>query len=198
MIEFFHLSLACTMAPYQMSALNSSLVEDSSPPQSSLYSSSEIVVNVIFGTCALAIGIISIWQGHRAWRLWHPVQRHGTYELEGTRAPSIVHGKSWLTHGAYGIAMPPAYDQEQESSDVVYNGSSLDQRLDQSSTASLASSDRSQTLDMDVSDVDLAPLHNSEASLVSPVGLGGDMSLHQPIITEGQAGAQPSPQDINW
>ena len=72
------------MTPYQTAALNGSLIEDSSPAQSSSYSSNEIIVNTIFGICALAIGIISLWQGHRQWRLWHPVQRHGTYELEGT------------------------------------------------------------------------------------------------------------------
>lgn len=185
------------MALYQ-TALNGSLIEDSSPAQSSLYSSNEIVVNVIFGICALAIGIISIWQGHRAWRLWHPVQRHGTYELEGSWAPFTVHGRSWLTHGAYGVAIPPGYEQEQESSYVVHNGSSSDLRLDQPSTASLASSDRSQTLDMDLSDVDLAPLHSSQASLVSSIGVGGEMSLLQPNSTECQARAQPSLRDIKW
>lgn len=66
-----------------MAPLNDSLIENSSPAQSPPDNFKEIIVNIIFGIFALAIGVISIWQGHRQWRLWHPVQRYGTYELEG-------------------------------------------------------------------------------------------------------------------
>ena len=64
------------------------------------------------------------------------------------------------------------------------NSSSSDLPLEQPSTASQALSDHSQTLDMDVGDMDLAPTHSREASLMSPIGLGGDMSLQQRNFTE--------------
>ncbi|KAL8792979.1 MAG: hypothetical protein Q9195_004383 [Heterodermia aff. obscurata] len=160
------------MAPYQMAALNGSLIEPSRPSQSSSYSFNEIIVNIIFGIFALAVGIISIWQGHRQWRLWHPVQQYGTYELE---------------------AIPP----EQEGSDVDDNSLSSDMHPEPPSMAPLVSSDQPQAPDMDVRDVDPAPIPSSEASLMSPIGLRGDMPLQQPNITQYQARAQPSQQDIN-
>ena len=78
------------------------------------------------------------------------------------------------------------------------NGPSSDIHLEQPSTASLASDNRSQALDMDVSEVDPVPIHSSEASLMSPIGLGSDLSPQQPNDTVYQTHTQPSPQDINW
>lgn len=30
-----------------------------------------MITNTVFGLCAVAIGMVSIWQGRRAWKIWH-------------------------------------------------------------------------------------------------------------------------------
>lgn len=36
----------------------------------------QIIINIAFGIAATGISIITIWQGHRAWKLWHAHHCH--------------------------------------------------------------------------------------------------------------------------
>lgn len=36
----------------------------------------QIITNIAFGFVATGISIITVWQGHRAWKLWHDHHHH--------------------------------------------------------------------------------------------------------------------------
>ena len=67
------------MAPSNSTAVGGSLVNHTLTPSSL---STETIVNIIFGVFALAVGIGSIWQGARFWKLWHAVPQ--SHQLNGT------------------------------------------------------------------------------------------------------------------
>ena len=82
------LSLA-DMVPYHPNTPSESFenaflsTRSSSPSPASSFAAGEIITNSIFGICALAVGVATIWQGNRLWRLWRASQHHHAYELEG-------------------------------------------------------------------------------------------------------------------
>jgi len=36
---------------------------------------SQTITNIAFGIVATGIGIFTLWQGHRAWKMWHKHHR---------------------------------------------------------------------------------------------------------------------------
>ena len=88
------------MAPHAYLTVNASLTSDLyhlspffTPSQSS---SSETIINVVFGVCAVAIGMISIWQSHKAWKIWHAnYDDSATAQNHGMQCTSRIEQLSW-------------------------------------------------------------------------------------------------------
>ena len=40
-------------------------------------SSSQTIIAIVFGLSALAIGIITVYQSHKAWKIWHATRPDG-------------------------------------------------------------------------------------------------------------------------
>lgn len=47
--------------------------------------SSDTTTNAVFGSCAVVIGVLTVWQGRRLWKLWH-VGPHGSQDSRGDQA----------------------------------------------------------------------------------------------------------------
>ena len=41
-------------------------------------SSSQTITTVTFGLCAFVIGLVTVWQSHKAWKIWHANYQHAT------------------------------------------------------------------------------------------------------------------------
>lgn len=70
-------------------------------------SSSDTIINTVFGLCAVVIGALTVWQGRRVWRLWYmprstsPVPqggKHSSYERLISLADCGSSGKTWATN----------------------------------------------------------------------------------------------------
>ena len=69
------------MAPHPYPSINGSLIEVPGQGHYTIHSSapssfSEIIIAIVFGLCAFAIGMITIWQSHKAWKIWHATYGH--------------------------------------------------------------------------------------------------------------------------
>ena len=53
----------------------------SSPASSS---STETIINVVFGLTATAISIVTVWQGRKAWKIWRQYTRNQGNIVAGT------------------------------------------------------------------------------------------------------------------
>ncbi|KAG7009384.1 hypothetical protein G7Y79_00002g004990 [Physcia stellaris] len=113
------------MAPHPLTPSNwSSISGDSNSVKVSSSPFSDTITTSIFGIFALAVGVITIWQGHRAWKLFHAVRDNHAYELEAI-----------------------ALDREEQVNDANDDGSSLDLSLDPLSTTTSALNNDSRALD---------------------------------------------------
>ncbi len=69
------------MAPQPYPALKDAQTFASSSLASS--PSSDAVINIVFGLCAVGIGILTIWQSRGAWRAWRGGHRRASEEGGG-------------------------------------------------------------------------------------------------------------------
>jgi hypothetical protein len=74
-------SLVDTMAPQPYPALKHARTLASSSSASS--PSSDAVINIVFGLCAVAIGAVTVWQSRKAWRTWRGDHRRASEEGGG-------------------------------------------------------------------------------------------------------------------
>lgn len=83
------LSLAQTMVPHPHSSINGSLITHtfSTIKSSPLPYSSETITTIVFGLCALSLGVITIWQSRKAWRIWHANYERSSYAQGTTGTP---------------------------------------------------------------------------------------------------------------
>ena len=83
--EYF--SLVQFMAPHYSTIVNETIVDGLVHTQSSSSMSNETIINLIFGLCALILGLVTIWQAHLARRRRLAAHHNPAYELEGTLGP---------------------------------------------------------------------------------------------------------------
>ena len=47
---------------------------------------SDLIVNTVFGLVAFIIGVVMIWQGRRAWRIWSTARMNGRMVFRARRS----------------------------------------------------------------------------------------------------------------
>ena len=82
------------MAPQSYLVIDRSLTNSSNitilstdPPAFVSSSASDTITTIVFGTCAVAIGIITIWQGRKAWNTWQAQHLVAASATEGICSP---------------------------------------------------------------------------------------------------------------
>ena len=71
------------MAPYQLDVSNTSFVDDFEATRSASLLSNDAIINLVIGICALAVSIVTVWQGQRLWQRRQHILHHNLFELEG-------------------------------------------------------------------------------------------------------------------
>ena len=67
-------------------------------------SASDTITNIVFGTCAVAIGIITIWQGRKTWNAWRAQHLLAASVTEGICSPFDARFPMLTLHEAHAIA----------------------------------------------------------------------------------------------
>lgn len=132
------------MAPHPLTPFNGSFVNDSNSVKFSSSSSSDAITTSIFGLFALAVGIVTIWQGHRAYKLLHAARYTHAFELEGASSLMFIRFSNF---SLLVMKAAIALDREEQVSDASDDGSSLDLSLDPLSTTTPALDNDSRVLD---------------------------------------------------
>ena len=66
-------------------------------------STSDMITSIVFGTCAVATGIITIWQGRKAWNAWRVQHLVAASVTEGICSPFDARFPMLTLHEAHGI-----------------------------------------------------------------------------------------------